>query len=144
MLNDMQFIYEQLKKSYSEDHLIVYGRSMGSGFATRIASDNHPRYLILDAPYFNFLKVIERFLPILPLRIVLRYHLRTDKWLPSVSCHTYIIHGTRDWLIPIKHSEKLQKINPRKITLIKIHGGGHNNLPGFDEYHNFIRDILKY
>jgi len=144
MLNDMQFIYNKLKEEYAEDHLIVYGRSMGSGFATKLACDNNPRYLILDAPYFNFLRVIERFLPILPVRVVLRFHLRTDLWLPKVTCHTYIIHGTKDWLIPIRHSEALQKINPKKITLIRIHGGGHNNLPTFDEYHNFVRDILKY
>jgi len=144
MLNDMQYVYDQLKTKYSEDHLIIYGRSMGSGFASKLASDNDPRYLILDAPYFNFLKVIERFLPILPVRIVLRYHMRTDLWLPKVKCHTYIIHGTRDRLIPIKHSERLQKINSKKITLIRIKGGHHNDLPGFDEYHNFIRDILLY
>ncbi|MBI5372519.1 MAG: alpha/beta fold hydrolase [Sphingobacteriales bacterium] len=144
MLADMQYVYDKLKESYPEDHLIVYGRSMGSGFATKLASDNSPRYLILDAPYFNFLRVTERFLPILPLRIVLRFHLRTDQWLPRVKCHTYIIHGTRDLLIPIRHSMALQKLNPQRVTLIRIHGGGHNNLPGFDEYHNFIRDILKY
>ncbi len=144
MLSDMQFIYEKLIAAYGEDHLIVYGRSMGSGFATKLACDNHPRYLILDAPYFNFLRVIERFLPILPIRIVLRFHLRTDLWIAQVKCHTYIIHGTKDWLIPIRHSEALQKINQRMITLIRIDGGGHNNLPSFDEYHNFIRDILKY
>ena len=144
MLSDMQFIYEKLQRVYSEDHLIIYGRSMGSGFASKLASDNRPRYLILDAPYFNFLRVIERFLPILPIRVVLRFHLRTDRWLPNVKCHTYILHGTKDWLIPIRHSEALQKINPQKVTLIRIKGGGHNNLPSFDEYHNFIRDILKY
>lgn len=144
MLNDMQLVYKTLLLSYPEQHLIVYGRSIGSGFASKIASDNNPRYLILDAPYYSFLKVAERFLPILPVRYVLRYHLRTDKWIASVKCHTYIIHGTRDWLIPIKHSERLQQINPKKITLIRIQGGGHNNLPMYDEYHNFVRDILKY
>lgn len=144
MLSDMQFIYDKLRETYSEDHLIIYGRSMGSGFATKLASDNDPRYLILDAPYHSFLKVVERFLPILPVRIVLRFHLRTDKWITKVKCHTYIIHGTKDWLIPIRHSESLQKINPKMITLIRIHGGGHNNLPAFDEYHNFVRDILKF
>lgn len=143
MLNDMQVIYDELKTKYPEDHLIIYGRSLGSGFATRLAADNHPRYLILDAPYFNFSRVIERFLPILPVRIILRYHLRTDKWIGNVQCHTYILHGTRDWLIPIRHSIALQSKNPRKITLIRIHGGRHNNLPSFDEYHNFVRDILK-
>lgn len=144
MLNDMQFVYSSLAKQYSEQHLIVYGRSLGSGFATKIASDNRPRYLILDAPYFSFRKVIERFLPILPVKFVLRYHLRTDKWIRRVNCHTYILHGTKDWLIPISNSEKLQAINPNKITLIRIKGGRHNNLPSFPEYHNFIRDILQY
>ncbi|HYK56547.1 MAG TPA: alpha/beta fold hydrolase [Flavisolibacter sp.] len=144
MLGDVQFIYSSLAKEYSESHLIVYGRSLGSGFAAKLASENRPRYLILESPYYNFTKVIERFLPMLPVRFVLRYHLRTDKWIRKVNCHVYIIHGTKDWLIPVKHSEKLQKINPRKITLIRIHGGGHNNLFKFDEYHNFIRDILKY
>ena len=144
MLSDMQFVYDKLLEQYEEHHLIVYGRSIGSGFASKIASENKPRYLILDAPYYSFPKVAERFLPILPVRFVLRYHLRTDRWIKHVNCHTYIIHGTKDWLIPIKHSERLQKINPHKITLIRIHGGGHNNLPGFDEYHNFVRDILKY
>ena len=127
----------------AEENLIVYGRSLGSGFAARLAADNHPRYLILDAPYYNFRKVIERFIPFLPVRYVLRYHLRTDKWIPRVQCPVYILHGTKDWLIPIRHSEQLQKLNPRKITLIRIHGGRHNNLPKFAEYHNFIRDILK-
>lgn len=143
MLSDMQFVYDTLKKQCTEDYLILYGRSIGSGFATKIASDNHPRYLILDSPYYSFKKVIQRFLPILPVRFVLRYHLRTDLWIRKVKCHTYIIHGTRDLLIPIRHSEQLQDLNPSGITLIRIHGGGHNNLTVFPEYHNFIRDILK-
>ena len=144
MLDDMHFVYNELARQYQENHIIVYGRSLGSGFATELASKNKPRYLILDSPYYNFTKVIERFLPILPIRYVLRYQLRTDKWILRVTCHTYIIHGTQDRLIPIRHSEALQRLNPHKITLIRIHGGGHNNLSKFDEYHNFIRDILKY
>lgn len=143
MLRDMQFVYDQLCLQFPEDHILVYGRSMGSGFASKLAADNHPRYLILDAPYYSFRKVAERFIPFLPIRFVLRYHLRTDKWIQQVKCHTYILHGTKDWLIPIRHSERLQQINPQRITLIRIHGGRHNNLPSFPEYHNFIRDILK-
>jgi pimeloyl-ACP methyl ester carboxylesterase len=142
MHSDMQFVYDTLVQQYQEQHLIIYGRSLGSGFAAFLASKNSPRYLILDAPYFSFKQVVERFLPFLPMRIVLRFHMRTDQWLPDVICHTYIIHGTEDWLIPIRNSEKLQALNPRKITLIRIHEGGHNNLPSYPEYHNFIRDIL--
>ena len=143
MVSDIQHIYETLLTQCPAGHLIVYGRSIGSGFAAKVAADNDPRYLILDSPYYNFHKVVKRFLPILPVRYVLRYHLRTDRWLPQVRCHTYIIHGTNDWLIPIKQSQRLQHLNPTRITLIRIHGGNHNNLHTFPEYHNFIRDILK-
>jgi pimeloyl-ACP methyl ester carboxylesterase len=142
MLSDMQVVYEKLQEQYAQKDIIVYGRSLGSGFAAKLASANTPRYLILDAPYYNFSRAVQKFLPIFPLRIMLRYKLRTDIWIKKVKCHTYIIHGTRDWLIPIKHSIALQKVNPRGITLIRIEGGGHNNLPSFPEYHNFIRDIL--
>ncbi|MCY7291905.1 MAG: alpha/beta hydrolase [Ferruginibacter sp.] len=144
MLQDMQFVYDTLAVQYTEHHIIVYGRSLGSGFAAKIASDNKPRYLILDAPYFSFAKAMERFLPILPIRYILRYQLRTDKWIKHVNCHTYIIHGTKDFLIPIKNSEQLQAISPKKITLLRIVGGGHNNLPSFPAYHNLLRDILQY
>ena len=143
MLNDMQFVYTTLKTQCPENHIIVYGRSIGSGFAAKIAADNNPRYLILDSPYYNLAKVVMRFLPFLPVRYILRYKLCTDKWIMDVKCHTYIIHGTKDWLIPISNSEKLQQLNPQKITLIRIQGGGHNNLSSYPEYHNFIRDILK-
>lgn len=143
LLKDAQFVYDTLKAAHPEDHILVYGRSIGSGFATKLASDNSPRYLILDAPYYSFARVVSRFLPILPLRWVLRYHLRTDLWIRKVKCHTYILHGTKDRLIPIRHSEHLQRLNPRRITLIRIEGGRHNNLPSFPEYHAFIRDILQ-
>jgi uncharacterized protein len=142
LFNDMQVIYDSLANQYHEHHIIVYGRSLGSGFAAKLASDNSPRYLILDAPFYNFSKAVQRFIPILPMRYVLRYRLQTDKWIRKVNCHTYIIHGTKDWLIPFSQSEKLQRLNPAKITLIAIEGGGHNNLPSFPVYHNFIRDIL--
>lgn len=143
LLMDMQFVYKTLEEQYGEDHLIVYGRSLGSGFAAKLAADNRPRYLILDAPYKSLSKAIERFLPFLPMRFVLRYHLRTDKWIKRVLCATYIIHGSRDRLIPISQSMALRELNPKRVTLITIPGGGHNNLPSFPEYHNFIRDILK-
>ena len=66
MFQDMQFVYNSLAKKCPEEHIIVYGRSIGSGFAAKIAADNNPRYLILDSPFYNFGKVVTRFLPFLP------------------------------------------------------------------------------
>ena len=50
MHSDMQFVYDTLVKTYNENFLIIYGRSLGSGFAANLACEKKPRYLILDAP----------------------------------------------------------------------------------------------
>src|SRR3954462_8244207 len=84
IIADMQFVYDTLAVQFHEHHILVYGRSIGSGFATKLASENKPRYLILDSPYYSLKKVAERFLPILPHGWILRYHLRTDKWITKV------------------------------------------------------------
>ncbi|MEZ5059363.1 MAG: hypothetical protein R2879_20200 [Saprospiraceae bacterium] len=42
------------EKQYDEEGMIVFGRSLGSGIAARVASWNHPKMLILDSPYYSF------------------------------------------------------------------------------------------
>ena len=54
---DMQVIYNKIRDKVSEKYIILYGRSLGSGFATKLASMNNPRMLILDAPYYSLSKV---------------------------------------------------------------------------------------
>ena len=63
MFNDMQVVYDSLVAQYHENHIIVYGRSLGSGFAAKLASDNSPRYLILDAPFYSFRKAVQDLFP---------------------------------------------------------------------------------
>ena len=50
---DMQTVYDYLKKMYPENHIIILGHSMGTGLAARLASKNHPKKLILQAPYYS-------------------------------------------------------------------------------------------
>ena len=54
LYNDSQHIYKWLLNRYDEHDIIIYGRSLGSGIAARIASWNNPRMLILDSPYYSF------------------------------------------------------------------------------------------
>jgi pimeloyl-ACP methyl ester carboxylesterase len=140
--SDAQFIYEKLKEEMPETHIIVYGRSIGSGFATKLAATNHPRMLLLDAPYYSFSSLTKRYLPFLPIAWILRYPIRTDKWIKYCKCPIRIIHGTDDWLVPFKHSVRLAKVMPHQTVLYPIIGGKHNNLPSFAQYHETVEKIL--
>lgn len=140
---DLQEVYNKIKEKTTEDRIIIYGRSLGSGFATKLASTNHPKMLILDAPYYSLTKVTGRYLPFMPLSVLLKYPLPTYKWLKYVQCPIHIIHGTNDKLIPFKSSIKLSKVNPKLTKLHSVIGGGHKNLNNFESYHAMIRDILN-
>ena len=140
---DSQHIYNIVRGWYAEDKIIVYGRSMGSGFAAKLASKNRPNMLILDAPYYSLSQLTSRWFFFLPLSILLKYHIRTDIWVKYVRCPIYIIHGTSDNLIPYRSSVRLRQEAPLTIRLIPIHGGKHNDLTKFDEYHNHLNEILQ-
>lgn len=139
---DMQVVYEKIRQKVDEKYIILYGRSLGSGFAAKLASMNNPRMLILDAPYYSLRHVAKKYIPFMPLSLLLKFPMPTYKWLRYVQCPIHIIHGTDDHLIPYKSSVKLSKIKPRQTTLYTVIGGGHKNLNTFESYHKMLQDII--
>ena len=141
---DLQYVYDKISKIVSEKHIILYGRSLGSGFATKLASMNNPKMLILDAPYYSLTKVTGRYMPFMPLSVILKYPMPTYKWLKYVECPIHIIHGTNDKLIPFSTSVKLSKIKPEITRLWPIIDGGHKNLNNFESYHEILSQIINF
>ncbi len=142
LFDDAQLIYDWLLKQYTEDKIVVFGRSLGTGIAARVATWNQPRMLILDSPYFSFYYNANRYGFFMPLKWLIRYDMRTDLYLNSSRTPVHIIHGTKDQLISFNQSEKLKALYPDKITLHAIEGGRHNDLPQFPEYYEALYDIL--
>jgi len=48
--NDAQLFYEYALERYDESDIILYGRSLGTGIATKLAANNNPDRLILETP----------------------------------------------------------------------------------------------
>jgi alpha-beta hydrolase superfamily lysophospholipase len=143
LYNDAQTVYKWLSTQFPEDRIVVYGRSLGSGIAARIASWNKPQMLILDSPYFSFLYQIRRYAFWMPLRRLLRYQMRTDKFIRKITCPVFILHGNKDRLISYEQSVMLKKLSPERCVLLTIPNGRHNDLPEFAEYHEYLYDILN-
>jgi len=140
--NDAQTAYKFLLRKYKESEIIIYGRSIGSGFAANLAASNYPKKLILDSPYYSLYHLTKIYLPFLPVASILNYHIRTYQYIQNVKCPIYIIHGTADKLIPFRHALKLSQLNKR-THLIRIKDGKHNNLPNFSQYHHTVYEILN-
>lgn len=146
LLKDGMMAYDHLRQLYSEDRIVLYGRSIGTGIATYVAGKGKPRLLILESPYYNLIDLAGYHYPLLPdavIRAWLRYPLRTDLWIRQVSCPIVLLHGTEDIIISFDSSERLRKIAGAKCRLIRFERGGHNNLIDFPLYQKLLSDVLS-
>lgn len=143
MHRDVQRVYDKIKTHVAEKYIVVYGRSLGTGFATKLASKNNPRMLILACPYYSILKSIQRYIPLRSLSFVVRYSMNTYKWLKYVKCPIKILHGTKDRITPFKSSLKLAKIQPQNTRLYPIIDAGHKNIHNYEPYHRALKEILN-
>jgi len=145
MLADGLEVYGYLKKSYPENRIILYGRSIGTGLATFVARSGNPGMLILESPFFSLTDLASYHYPFLPKTLIslfLKYPFRTDLWIPEVTCPVYLIHGTGDDIIPFDASARLELLIKSPHKLIRIEGGGHNNLSDHSTYDRELALIL--
>lgn len=143
MHDDALKLFKMASAKYSSDSIIVYGRSIGTGLATRIASHNRVKKVILETPYYDIRSLAKRLFPIYPVSWLLRYEFPNNIYLKELSMPVTIFHGTDDLTIPYSHSEKLVKENP-SIELITIEGGSHNDLSTHEQYKMKLDSILKH
>jgi pimeloyl-ACP methyl ester carboxylesterase len=139
---DAKFLYSYLLKQYKEENIILFGASLGTGIAAKLAAENNPKKLVLETPYFNFYQVAKFHYPYIPTSWLLKYKLRTDRFIKEVKCYVYLIHGTEDLVVPYESSLKLKKVKP-DAYLITIENGSHSNLDSFNEYHMQLYKIIS-
>ncbi|MCC7331216.1 MAG: alpha/beta fold hydrolase [Flavobacteriales bacterium] len=139
---DALLIYKIWTSKFTENQIVVFGISLGTGIATRLAHENNPKILILETPYFNFFDVSKFHYPYLPTSILLHYQFKNNKFLPEIHIPIYIFHGTEDETIPFNSSVRLSKLN-KKISFFPIEHGSHSNLNSFELYQVKLNEILE-
>lgn len=113
---------------------VIFGRSLGSGIATILASEKAPDGLILETPYRSIARLGHEIYPFLP-EAFSRFDLNSEKTLPKVDSKTaiLILHGTQDRVIPFAHGEILSTLK-LQAQFVAFQGGDHNNLSSFPSY----------
>lgn len=139
---DAKFVYQNLAATYGEEKIVVYGRSLGTGIAAKLASEQAPKLAILETPYYNFVEVASHHFPSLVVKLMLKYRLETNKYITKIKCPVYMFQGTNDQTIPYEHSQRLAKLSDN-IHLTILKEGTHNNLGEFPEYQEQLTKLLK-
>ncbi len=140
---DAQHIYKRLKQEWSEDQIIIYGRSLGSGLACQLAANNKAKMLILETPFYSLQSMASWRFPFLPTRLLVRYEMLNWKKLQEAEMPIHIFHGTEDGVVPYWSGEKLYESVKDKATLTTIKGAQHNNLIEFEAFREGVTELLK-
>lgn len=150
LYSDAQFFYDFAKENYGENKIIVYGRSLGGAFATKIAGENQPKMVILEATFYNLQDIVNRWLPGKVTDKVspkMTYHFLSNQNILKIKVPLYHFHGTKDSVVPLKSGKKLfevfEKEHPKiPKKFIEIKGGTHEDLIKYDEFIEEMKKIL--
>lgn len=144
LLSDAETFYTYTAELYNESDITVYGRSLGTGLATYVASINSPKQLILETPYHDFKSLAQRYYPVFPVGVALRFNFKSNEYVQEVKCPVYIFHGTEDEVVPYSHGKRLfESIPEGKAEFFTIEGGEHKNLADFVEFREALERILE-
>lgn len=135
--------YQIARKRYAADSLIIYGKSLGTGIAAQLASRRDCKHLMLETPYYRFSDVLQRFLPLYPMNLLLRYQLPTCQYLPLVSAPITLLHGTKDGIVSFAQSQKLSALFKPQDKLVVVEGGSHNDLYRFSKTTEWLASTLR-
>lgn len=139
---DITAAYDYLTevRGIAPENIVLYGRSLGSGPSCYLAMKTAQKGpsksvggLILHAPFLSIYRVV----------IDTKCTLLGDKfpnidYAPHVRCPVFLIHGTKDSIVPFSHSEQLYEQFPKEYIQrpFFVKGMGHNQI------HQVLRPVL--
>ena len=137
------YMYNFARTRFSADSIIIYGKSMGTGIATHLASLQPCKKLILETPYYDYPSVIKHYLPIYPIEWMIHYKISTHDYLEKVIAPITIFQGTDDRLVTYNNAKRLKPFLKAGDEFVTIEGGSHNDLYNFKETIEKLDSLLR-
>ncbi|CAK7356061.1 unnamed protein product [Dovyalis caffra] len=136
---DIEAVYECLQTQYgvSQEDLILYGQSVGSGPTLHLAAKlPRLRGVVLHSAILSGLRVLCH----VKFTFCFDIYKNINK-IRKVKCPVLVIHGTEDDVVNWLHGDGLWKMAKEPYEPLWIKGGGHCNL---ELYPDYIRHLCRF
>ncbi len=114
--------------SYQPERIVLYGESLGTGVAVRLATERPVGGVILDAPYTSTADVARGIYWFLPVALLMHDQFRSVDWIGDLRVPLLVMHGEEDSVIPIALSELLFKAANEPKRYLRLPGVGHETI----------------
>ena len=94
----------------TENDIIIYGESLGTGIATEIAQNNKFAGLILETPFTSMIEAASNFYPYIPVGFLLKDKYENYKKIKKINIPLLVMHGEVDQIVPFWMGKKIYEI----------------------------------
>ncbi len=110
------------------ERTVVYGESLGTGVAVKMAAERELAAVVLESPYTSIAEVAQTHYWYLPAKWLV-----LDKWdsmaqIGRIRAPLLVVHGARDKSVPTRYGRRLFAAAPEPKELFIVEAGTHNDL----------------
>lgn len=125
----------------ADERIVLYGESLGSGVATKMAAERDVALVVLEAPYTSTVDVAALKFPFAPVSWFMKDRYESIARIAAVTEPLLVMHGDADQVIPQEFGKRLFEAANEPKEGFWPKGIGHNDIfdnGGFTTARDFI------
>ena len=144
----VEFIRDKVESEEGPQNLLLFGRSLGSALALKMASKYVVDGVIVEAPFTSTMALAKTHYPYVPeflVKLFIRARYESDTVAGTLNSPLMVIHGSNDSIVPIEMGEKIYDLADVKKSFYSVDGADHNNtyVIAGENYFKNIRDAIQ-
>lgn len=116
------------ERGTASDHTILYGESLGTGIAVKMAAEGRGGALVLESPYSSIADVAQMHYWYLPARWLILDAWNSLAHIGRVSAPLLVLHGAEDRTVPLRFGRALFDAAPDPKDILILSEAGHVDL----------------
>ena len=145
LCEDALFILDAVIKDQGINpaHVILMGRSLGSGVAAYVAARRKVGGIILVTPFDSLTHVAQVHYPIFPVRLMLKHRFDSALIAPTITTPALFLTAENDQVVPARLANRLERLWGGPTTSVTVAGTDHNSIETASVYWETINTFLR-
>ena len=139
---DAAWRYLTEERSFADNDIVIFGRSLGGSVAANLAAKVDPQAVILESTFTSVPDAAQDIYPWLPARWLSRLRHETSEYVRDVSAPLLVVHSQDDEIIPYHHGQGIYAAANEPRTMLTLRGG-HNDAIASDEM-NYVSGLRRF
>ena len=89
------------------EEVVLWGESLGTGVATKLASEERVAGVVLQSPYTSIAERAQEIYPFLPAHFMVIDRFDNEARIALLNAPVLIVHGEEDRVVPVAHARRL-------------------------------------